>query len=43
MYPTLQFCMDIGQLKQVMAEYAPDGEDSEAEQEDFPESEDADE
>ena len=43
LYPTLQFCMDIGQLKQVMAEYAPDGEDSEAEQEDFPESEDADE
>ena len=39
----LQFWMDIGRLKQVMAEYAPDGEDSEAEQEDFPESEDADE
>lgn len=26
LYPSLQFCMDIGQLKQVMAEYALDGE-----------------
>lgn len=25
LYPSLQFCMDIGQLKQVMAEYAADG------------------
>ncbi len=24
LYPSLQFCMDIGQLKQVMAEYAAD-------------------
>ena len=31
LYPSLQFCMDINQLKQVMEEYAPD-EDLEAEQ-----------
>lgn len=43
LYPSLQFCMDIGQLKQVMAEYASDGENFEAEQDEFPESEDADE
>lgn len=30
LYPSLQFCMDIGQLKQVIAEYAAD-EDLEAE------------
>ena len=29
LYPSLQFCMDIGQLKQVMAEYAPEEENSE--------------
>ena len=43
LYPSLQFCMDIGQLKQVMAEYALDGEGIEAEQDEFLESEDADE
>ncbi len=26
LYPSLQFCMDIGQLKPVMAEYATDGD-----------------
>ena len=26
LYPTLQFCMDIEQLKQVMKEYLPDEE-----------------
>lgn len=41
LYPSLQFCMDIGQLKQVMAEYVPDGEETETGGE-F-ESEDADE
>lgn len=40
LYPSLQFCMDIGQLKQVMAEYVPDGE---TDLEDDPESEDVDE
>ena len=35
--------MDIGQLKQVMAEYAPDGENIETEQDEFLESEDTDE
>ena len=29
LYPSLQFCMDIGQLKQVMAEYAQEEENSE--------------
>ena len=43
LYPSLQFCMDIGQLKQVMAEYAIDGEGIEAEQDEFLESEDVDE
>ncbi len=44
LYPSLQFCMDIGQLKQVMAEYTPaDGESIETEQDEFLESEDADE
>ena len=43
LYPSLQFCMDIGQLKQVMAEYAPDGENIETEQDEFLESEDTDE
>ncbi len=28
LYPSLQFCMDIGQLKQVMAEYMPDAEEN---------------
>lgn len=40
LYPTLQFCMDIGQLKQVMAEYMSDPEDLESYGEDNPESED---
>ena len=31
LYPSLQFCMDVEQLKQVMAEYAPDGIDIESE------------
>lgn len=40
LYPSLQFCLDIGQLKQVMAEYISDDKDIE---EEIPESEDADE
>lgn len=43
LYPSLQFCMDVGQLKQVMAEYAPDGENIETEQDELLESEDIDE
>ena len=43
LYPSLQFCMDIGQLKQVMAEYAPDEEGVEMEQEEYLEGEDTDE
>lgn len=43
LYPSLQFCMDIGQLKQVMAEYVPDGEDIDADFEDNIEGESADE
>ena len=43
LYPSLQFCMDIGQLKQVMAEYAPEGETAQAEGDEYLESEDADE
>lgn len=31
LYPSLQFCMDVEQLKQVMAEYAPDRIDIESE------------
>ena len=42
LYPSLQFCMDINQLKQVMAEYAPE-EDLEVEQIDILEREDNDE
>lgn len=42
LYPSLQFCMDINQLKQVMEEYAPE-EDLEAEQVDILEREDNDE
>ena len=46
LYPSLQFCMDIGQLKRVMAEYSEEetteaGEKEESEEE--PESEDMDE
>ena len=46
LYPSLQFCMDIGQLKRVMAEYSEEetteaGEKEELEEE--PESEDLDE
>ncbi|MCI9379902.1 MAG: DUF4194 domain-containing protein [Dorea sp.] len=46
LYPSLQFCMDIGQLKRVMAEYSEEetteaGEKEELEEE--PESEDMDE
>lgn len=43
LYPSLQFCMDIGQLKQVMAEYTADGESTDSEQDELLESEDADE
>lgn len=43
LYPSLQFCMDIGQLKQVMAEYTPDGDALEPEQDEDSEGEDADE
>lgn len=42
LYPSLQFCMDINQLKQVMAEYSPE-EDLEVEQIDILEREDNDE
>ncbi len=43
LYSSLQFCMDIGQLKQVMAEYTSGEEAADAEQEELPESEDGDE
>lgn len=52
LYPSLQFCMDVGKLKKVMAEYAADDdsgeglgnmEENEAGPEDFTESGDADE
>jgi hypothetical protein len=43
LYPSLQFCMDIGQLKQVMAEYVPNGEEAENWQDELPEGEDTDE
>lgn len=44
LYPSLQFCMDIGQLKQVMAEYiADDMTEDVAENEEMPESGDTDE
>lgn len=42
LYPSLQFCMDIGQLKQVMAEYTEEDE-QEMSLEDNQESEDTDE
>ena len=42
LYASLQFCMDIEQLKQVMMEYAPGGETLETEQDEFLESEDMD-
>lgn len=42
LYPSLQFCLDIGQLKQVMAEYMTDDE-TDREQGDLSESEDMDE
>jgi hypothetical protein len=35
--------MDIGQLKQVMAEYVPNGEEAENCQDELPEGEDTDE
>lgn len=38
LYPSLQFCMDIGQLKQVMSEYAED-DDLEAYKDDMTENE----
>jgi len=41
LYPSLQFCMDIGQLKQVMEEYRED--DTEIVTENFAEGEDTDE
>ena len=43
LYPSLQFCMDIGQLKQVVSEYVSDEDGSESGQENLSESEDADE
>ena len=43
MYPSLQFCMDIGQLKQVMAEYTQEDDELEMSLEDNQESEDTDE
>ena len=43
LYPSLQFCMDIGQLKQVMAEYLPEEDALEPEQDAFLESGDEDE
>lgn len=42
LYASLQFCMDIEQLKQVMMECAPGGETLETEQDEFLESEDMD-
>lgn len=36
LYPSLQFCMDVGQLKQVMAEYAVE-DDMEADMDGMPE------
>ena len=41
LYPSLQFCMDIGQLKQVVADYVPDlsGEESNPAEEERPEDE----
>lgn len=41
LYPSLQFCMDIGQLKQVVADYVPDlsGEESNPMEEETPEDE----
>lgn len=43
LYPSLQFCMDIGQLKQVMSEYTPEEYFLETEQDEPRESEDIDE
>lgn len=43
LYPSLQFCMDIGQLKQVMAEYVTDEENLEKVLDDDIESGDVDE
>lgn len=43
LYPSLQFCMDIGQLKQVMAEYVQNEEGLETEPDEDRESEDTDE
>lgn len=43
LYPSLQFCMDIGQLKQVIAEYVTDEETKETETDEISESGDADE
>lgn len=41
LYPSLQFCMDIGQLKQVVADYVPDlsGEESNPAEGERPENE----
>lgn len=41
LYPSLQFCMDLGQLKQVVADYVPDlsGEESNPMEEETPEDE----
>jgi len=35
LYPSLQFCMDIGQLKQVMNEYLPEDQFETSEEEEF--------
>jgi hypothetical protein len=43
LYPSLQFCMDIGQLKQVIAEYAPGEDTIEMQKDELLESEDTDE
>lgn len=43
LYPSLQFCMDIGQLKQVIAEYVEEGSEQENILEESLESEDTDE
>lgn len=43
LYPSLQFCMDVGQLKQVMSEYVSDDENVELLTDESLESEDADE
>lgn len=39
LYPSLQFCLDIGQLKQVMAEFVEQGDFEAADMADLEEAE----